>query len=343
MKALIVGGGIAGMCTALELQKNTIHCTVIDHGKNVSTRIAAGMINPIVFRRTTKSWRADDFFPYLETFYINLEKKSKHKFFHPIIIRRIFSSEQERQEWLKKEKLKEYQQFLCPISKEDNEYRNVDTPFGSGRIKKAFWVDSEQFTNHCISEISKNGKWVTESFDYYLYNPEEQKYKGEKYDFVLFCEGFSVKNNPLFNNLKIGATKGQVLKISTDDLSELESLNRKCFVLPIGNKEYKIGSTYEWNATDTNITSEGRDQILSNYKVFGLSKPKVIEQTAGLRPTTFDRRPYLGEHPINKSNFIFNGLGTKGYMLAPLLAKELVRHILYQEKLDSEVCLNRIT
>jgi glycine/D-amino acid oxidase-like deaminating enzyme len=341
MKALIIGGGIAGICTAIELQKKNVHCTVIDQGTNVSTRIAAGMINPIVFRRTTKSWRADEFFPCLEDFYSEIEKTSDDHFFHPIVIRRIFSSEQERAEWLKKEKQEKYNEFLAPISIEDDEFKGVDAPFGTGRVNKAFWVDSDRFNKHCIHQVSQNGIWITEPFDYFLYKPETVEYKSEKYDFVIFCEGFAVKNNPLFNNLKIESTKGQVLKIIANDLSENESLNRKCFVLPVGNKEFKIGSTYEWKARDSNITEEGKNQILTNYHILGLSEPHVIEQNAGIRPTTFDRRPFIGEHPQLKRNYIFNGLGTKGYMLAPLLAKELVAHILHDEKLDPEVSLNR--
>jgi len=89
------------------------------------------------------------------------------------------------------------------------------------------------------------------------------------------------------------------------------------------------------------ITEEGKNQILTNYHILGLSEPHVIEQNAGIRPTTFDRRPFIGEHPQLKRNYILNGLGTKGYMLAPLLAKELVAHILHDEKLDPEVSLNR--
>ena len=145
----------------------------------------------------------------------------------------------------------------------------------------------------------------------------------------------------MFNHLKISSTKGQVLKILTDEINEDESLNRKCFVLPIGNKEFKIGSTYEWNAVDSYTTQEGKSQILENYSILGLGIPKVIAQYAGIRPTTFDRRPFLGEHHNHKANFVFNGLGTKGYMLAPLLAKELINYILKGDPLHTEVLLYR--
>ena len=38
---------------------------------------------------------------------------------------------------------------------------------------------------------------------------------------------------------------------------------------------------------------------------------------------------------------IFNGLGTKGYMIGPLLAKEFVDYLLEGNELDQEVKLER--
>lgn len=172
--------------------------------------------------------------------------------------------------------------------------------------------------------------------------PALKKYKNENYDKVIFCEGSGVQVNPLFSNLEIRPTKGQLLTISSSDIPDSESLNRKCFVLPIGNSQFKIGSTYEWNAKDTLPTAEGRKEILENFQVLTDNIPELIDHTAGIRPTTFDRRPFIGEHPKYKNNFIFNGLGTKGYMIAPLLSLELVNHILDGGSLHPEVLIERV-
>ena len=342
MKALIVGGGIAGLCSSLELQKHGIHCTLIDQGKNESSACAAGMINPIVFRRTTKSWRADEFLPYLRQYYQNLEVNTKSSFFHPLTVRRIFSSEQEKNEWLKKEVKPEYVNYLEVIDPNDSEYNLVQNPYGTGRVKQCFWVDPHRFIASCIEKLEKTGQIKTELFDYSSYDADSRKYQGERYDIVIFCEGYLVKDNPLFCHLPIGATKGQILTIETSILPSNESLNRKCFVLPIGQNKFKIGSTYEWNATNSACTDEGKQVILDNYSVLITDSPKIIEHTAGLRPTTLDRRPFMGEHNEKKGNFILNGLGAKGYMLAPLLAKELIDFILFNKPLHSETTLNRI-
>ena len=75
---LIVGAGLSGICVSLQLLKRGCSVTLVDNQKNVSSRVAVGMINPLVFRRMTKSWRVDEFLPYLKTFYRELEKETKY-------------------------------------------------------------------------------------------------------------------------------------------------------------------------------------------------------------------------------------------------------------------------
>jgi glycine oxidase len=57
--AIIVGQGLAGSILAEEFcSKTNTSFIIIDSGKNVSSNVAAGLWNPIVFKRITKSWRA---------------------------------------------------------------------------------------------------------------------------------------------------------------------------------------------------------------------------------------------------------------------------------------------
>ena len=47
----------------------------------------------------------------------------------------------------------------------------------------------------------------------------------------------------------------------------------------------------------------------------------------GIRPTIKDRRPLLGKHPEYTNVSILNGLGTRGIILAPGLAKYLLDYL----------------
>ena len=73
-KFLIVGAGLSGITVAIQLIRKGANVTLIDNGINFSSHVAAGMINPFVFRRMTKSWRVDDFIPNLKAFYRGMEK-----------------------------------------------------------------------------------------------------------------------------------------------------------------------------------------------------------------------------------------------------------------------------
>jgi len=186
-----------------------------------------------------------------------------------------------------------------------------------------------------------NGNVIQENFDFMQLDPFLLQYKQTTYDGVVFCEGVGVVNNPYFKRLPVQHTKGETITVSSERLKTIESYNRKCFVLPQGNDTYRVGATYVWNTINPTITVEGREELEQKFQVVTDAAYSVIDQQAGVRPTTPDRRPVVGEHPEFEGLYIFNGLGTKGYMIAPLLAKEFVNQLLNGLPFDPETALNR--
>ena len=57
----------------LNFLKEKEEAIVIDKKTNTASEVAGGIINPIVFRRTTKSWRIDEMLPKAINFYKQLE------------------------------------------------------------------------------------------------------------------------------------------------------------------------------------------------------------------------------------------------------------------------------
>mgnify|MGYP006200208843 CR=1 FL=1 len=49
----------------------------------------------------------------------------------------------------------------------------------------------------------------------------------------------------------------------------------------------------------------------------------------------------IGTHPKFKNLHVLNGLGTRGVMLAPAMAKALFEHIEYQMPLPKEIDIKR--
>ncbi len=332
-KIAVVGAGLAGSCVTLQLLRKGVKVTLFDSLENYCSTVAVGMINPLVFRRMTKSWRVDDFMPYLISFYRELEETTGKSFFIPLTIRRLFSSEQEKEYWLKKQEREDFRPYMHEVNDEDWNYNFVKNTFGSGRVKQSFFVEVPIFFEAIKQEIVKEGGEIEKR----LFLESEVN----DYDDVIFCQGFQNKDNSFFKSLPINTTKGQILTIESETIPENESVNRKCFVLPKGKGIFKVGSTYEWHDFSTNITEEAKKQILEKLSFLTDENVKVIGQKAGVRPTVIDRRPCIGTHPDHKNIHIFNGLGTKGYMMAPLLAKEFVSYLIDDVLLDKEINISR--
>jgi glycine/D-amino acid oxidase-like deaminating enzyme len=342
-KALIFGAGLAGTCLAHRLISSGIEVKIVDQGSNYSSAVAAGMVNPMVFRRMNKSWRLDEFLPEAQAFYQEIEQQLQTKFYHPIVIRRFFSSKEECDNWQKKAAQPDYANYLEKLTPADLENTEASNLFGSGRVKGAFWVDAAQWVASHLAYFKKLDLLIQSEFAAHLWDPQALVYAGETYDFVVFCMGFRQKEEETFSYLPLQQTKGQTLLVESKILNQSESLNRKCFVLPYGERQFRVGATYEWNNSTLHCTPEARELLLQNLASLGSFEPVVIAQAAGVRPTVLDRRPLMGKHPKHDGVFVFNGLGTKGYMMAPTLARELVAHMLENKPLHSETNISRFT
>ncbi len=341
MKILVVGSGVAGICLAHELLQADCEVQLIDNGKNVSSAVAAGIINPIVFRRMTLSWRVSEFIPFAYKKYREMELKTGTSFLHPLVIRRLFASEQELGFWKKKQDLPEYSDYMETLTEEDLNFPLEQNTFGTARVKQASYVDAKGFIQANREYFRSKGLLSEENFNHDELDPENGIYKGTKYDYIIFAEGKDSNYNPLFGYLPIQQTKGEVLTIQSETMYSAESLNRKCFLLPLGNNTFKVGSTYVWDTDNTIPTEEGFQTITENLKSISKEPYEVLEHHAGVRPTVLDRRPLLGIHPKYPKLVIANGLGAKGYMLAPLLMNELVRHVLHGEEIAKDSHINR--
>lgn len=336
---LVVGSGLAGCCVSIQLLRRGAKVSMFDSGENYSSSIAAGLINPLVFRRMTKSWRLDEFMPYLRKFYTALGTESGSTFFHPVRIRRIFAHAQERESWIKRQHSAEFEAYMEVLTEEDDSFPALFNTHGTGRLKQAAYVDVEVFLSASKNYVSAHGNLIHAALDYAELSGTH--YKGTSYDGVIFCEGFQGKENPWFSYLPLGQTKGETLTIQSRHIPEDESLNLKCFVLPKGGGVFKVGATYGWHNPTTHCTEEGREELKEKIAWLTDQPYEILEQSAGVRPTSIDRRPFIGEHPQKKGYYFFNGLGTKGYMLAPLLSHEFAEYLLDGKPLDREVDLAR--
>ncbi len=338
MKFIIVGQGVAGTLLAFELERRGVDFHVIDTGVNHSSAIAAGIMNPVVFRRLTKSWMLDDCWNLAIETYQQLEQKLGASFFHTKSMRRLYSSEQEAGFWEDKTKRDDFSKYIGKYPESDSCPEYTNNTFGFGLVKQVHNIDVQSFLRASRNYFEQEGKLSQGAADYFALQADLD---AGKIDGVIYCQGYQNADNPLFKNLPVQTTKGQILTVQIPGVKADELLNRKCFMLPIGDEKFRVGATYEWENTTLHTTEEAKQEISEKLKSLINIPFHVVDQHAGIRPTSPDRRPILGEHPESKKQFILNGLGTKGYLLAPWCVQELCAHIFNGKTLLEEVDLKR--
>lgn len=339
---IIVGQGIAGSVLALSLIKAGYTICVIDqpHLSN-SSKIAAGIWNPIVFKRLTKSWLADKLIPELLSFYEYWEKELNTSLLHKRSIIKPFTEEQEKTLWLKKANDTESKNIFL----DTNTYENlqIDEHYfvkSYSKVLQAGNLDVPHFLESAKNYIKEKQNYIEEEFDYsqLVVTTQEITYKTITAKNCIFCDGHLITKNPYFNWIPMKPAKGETLTIHCPDLQlKNDIFNKGFFILPLGNNLFKVGATYEWEQLNDNPTEKGKTELVQKLNSIITSPYEIIAHDAGVRPSVIDRRPVVGEHPEFKNLFIFNGLGTKAVMLAPYFAKQIVNYIQHNLAIDLEV------
>jgi glycine/D-amino acid oxidase-like deaminating enzyme len=340
---IIVGSGLAGIAfSEIALQNNKTILVVNNQSQN-SSRIAGGLYNPVILKRFSEVWQASEQLELLYNFYANLEKKLQIKLDYKLPLLRKFYSVEEQNNWFTASDKPNLSKFLSTnlITKK---WDAIPSPFNFGEVLYSGYVDTNLLVDSYKLFLINQKAYLEDTFDYsnLIIENDFVVYKNLKAKRIVFAEGFGMLLNPFFNKLPLDGTKGELLLIKAPNLNLDVIMKSSVFVLPIGNYLYKVGATY--NCEDkTNIPPEAaKKELLDNLKELITCDFEVIEHYAGVRPTVKDRRPLVGTHPVHKNLHVLNGLGTRGVMLAPAMAKNLYNHIENQIPLDKNIDILRI-
>lgn len=340
---IIVGSGLAGIAFAEVALENDKTFFVYNNQSQNSSRIAGGLYNPVILKRFSEVWNAKDQLELLFPFYNNLEKKLKVKLDYKLPLLRKFYSVEEQNNWFSASDKPNLSHFLSPtlITKK---WEAIPSPYNFGEVLFSGYVDIALLLDTYKEYLTKKEYYSEDAFDYseLIVKPEFVEYKGKRARDIIFAEGFGLLSNPYFNQLPLDGTKGELLLIKAPNLNLDVIVKSSVFVLPIGDDFYKVGATYNW-VDKTNIpTEEAKKELIDNLKELITCDFEIIEHYAGVRPTVKDRRPLVGTHPLYKNLHVLNGLGTRGVMLAPAMARSLYNYIENQEPLDKNIDIRRI-
>ncbi len=337
---IIVGQGIAGSLLAWFLIKQGKKVLVVDDGfLHSSSRVAAGIIHPITGRRLVKTWKADNLIPFASICYREIETALNANFFHEVPILEIFTSVQHRNEWMARSAEEDIVNYIDRILNAEEIAETVHAPIGGVVLKQSGWLNVNAFISAMKKFLQEQNAYVEGKIEpsEIVFEDEVVRLKEYECEQLIFCDGYSSLTQHFFSNLPFIPAKGEVLTIHCKDLQSNYILNQGVFVLPLGENLFKVGSTFNWKDLTAQITNEASEHLQQSLKKMIHADFEIVNHEAAIRPTTKDRRPFLGFHPKQKQLGIFNGLGTKGVMMAPYYADQLALHIAEGKGLDEEV------
>jgi len=340
---IIVGSGLAGIAFSEKALQNNKSIFVFNNQSQNSSKIAGGLYNPVILKRFSEVWKANEQLELLYPFYKNLEQKLGIKLDYKLpLLRKFYSIEEQNNSFTASDKpnLAKFLSTDLITSKWDS----IPAPFYFGEVLFSGYVDTSLLISSYKRYLIQQNAYEEETFDYSelkIYSDYIQ-YKNIKAKYIVFAEGFGMLSNPFFSKLPLDGTKGELLLIKAPNLNLDVIMKSSIFVLPIGNDLYKVGATYNWEDKTNTPTEAAKKELIDNLKELIQCDFEIIDHYAGVRPTVKDRRPLVGTHPIYNNIHVLNGLGTRGVMLAPAMANDLFNLIENKIPLDKNIDIARI-
>ncbi len=315
---------------------------VIDESRPfTSSKVAAGIINPVTGRRMVTSWMIDELMPFASNAYHQsgielgiecIEEKSLIDFFPSAQMRVAFF-----------DRLAENGLYLSAGEDSINWKDYVHYDFDYGVIKPCYLIDIALLLQTFRKRLTDANLLREEFFitSELVQVPDGIRYRDINAGKVIFCDGINSFHHPYFKALPFAPNKGEVLVVEIKDLPKTSILKKSINIVPLKNDLFWIGSSHEWQFENDQPTKLFREKTIAQLRSFLKLPFTVADHWAAIRPATLERRPFVGLHPLYPNIGIFNGMGTKGCSLGPYFAAQFAKHLTRKTPLLPQVDINR--
>jgi glycine/D-amino acid oxidase-like deaminating enzyme len=335
---LIVGGGLAGTAVAWRLWQRGERFVVVDPGKpDTCSKIAAGLVTPITGLRLTVSPGFAEHLAAAREFYREIGKELGATFYHEVPHVRLFKDARELKHWRARSAAPGFHEWLDPDAPNPLVDEQVfRSELGGIQQRGSGWLDTAGYLAASQQHFDKHGSWrqdvvMEESLELC---DEGVRWNGDSYRLVVLCRGAEGRTQArFFPWLPWQCARGTVATVKADVADE-RIVARNCWLLP-RNGSWRAGSTYDW---DLDSPIEPSIQTLHEKIAALLQVPfEMTDIQAGVRPILRERVAAVGRHPVHPRVAVLNGLGSKGALQAPYLARMLVDHLIDGAEIDEAV------
>ncbi len=313
---LIIGQGLSGSWLSHYLQQVNINCIALDENKiHTASKVASGIINPVTGMRYVKTWMVDEAMPAAIKAYQEfdcIEQKNMLEIFENYSAEAAF-----------KKRINEQYNYVKMHSNDWNHTFNYNSSIGE--INPCYLIDVNTF----LQQQKRKTISIEEKFDETFLKVENDKifYKDIIADKIIFCDGISSSQNNYFKHLPFAPVKGEALIIECKNLNRNYLFNNKYSIVPWKNDFFWVGASFERDFLNEHPTTKFRNETTHWLNNFLKLPYKIIDHISSIRPANISRKPFVSFNLTYKNMGILNGMGSKGVLYAPYLAKQLVNEI----------------
>ncbi|MFQ5569395.1 MAG: NAD(P)/FAD-dependent oxidoreductase [Rhodothermales bacterium] len=332
---IIVGAGLAGSCAALHLSRKQ-RVLVLEANPPMAApfQSIAGLANPLMGRRARAVWHIDEA---LAALHDTLEVAGAPGLFQDGgILRPAVDARQAQRFRETAAALPHHAEWLSDAAARER-YPGVSATEGALFVRRGGSIRVPDFMATLLASACRRGAelrmstratgWgedATGAFVTLQHPPDTERIYARR---ILLTMGYGYHHHPELRALNLHAIKGQVVRVAPQEpIDGLIPLSGRGYVVPVGDT-LVVGSSYERSFTDLSPSLEQTEQILAKASLMlpALAHATVLDALAGVRVTVPGTRlPMLGPLPGCTRCWIFSGMGSKGFLMAPLLARDLL-------------------
>jgi glycine oxidase len=330
---VIAGAGLAGAAAALYLSE-TQRVIVLEAARPSAgaSGAAAGLVNPLMGRKAKRTWQAD---AALDALHETLDRAGAASLFSAGgVVRPAMTDKQVRFFEESGSAHPEHGSWFAPEAAAER-FPWLPTPRGALLVRRGGAIHVPNFVAAMLEAARANGADVqsytrvtgwTEATDGVRVRVEHDGATDEiSTKRLLLAIGWGLRRFPAWADLDLRGVKGQTVRVRRPPGLTLERpISGRGYAVPDG-KAIIVGSSYEHDFNDVRPSPEQTDLILqkADQMLPGLAAAEVLDATAGVRIMTRSNRPLLGPLPGAERVWVFTGLGSRGLLSAPLLARRL--------------------
>lgn len=306
----IVGQGLAGTCLAWDLWQRGVEFSLTDRESGGSSRVAAGLINPVTGKNFEPTPKVGDFLPEALGFYAQLEQVLGIRIWHPLPILRLAGNAAEWNKMLGKTTRPDVARWLAgnatPLS--------IDGWSGALELTGGGRLDTRAFLDASRDFFQQHG--IYQKAEIAIDAPGTGR---------IWCEGAAGLILGRYGSHR--CAKGEILTLRAKGWPQSQiRIGAGGWLVPVGDDRFKAGSTYEWDQLDEFPSAAGREKVIAIARRLGGDDDfEVTAHEAGVRPILRRSEAMIG--PLGGGDWMFNALGSKGSLSAPAMARRLARWI----------------